>query len=523
MAKHCSAQRHTAPIPTAAREELCFSIALVSYLQAIDREQSNFPQGRKQLAAIEHGELPRRIGMRITVAIVCGLTLVLSLSNAHAQTYQAPLSTAPIGSRVAAPRAMNFNTNWNGARYQDQQTQPSPGDKPANQVPQVQMPLIPAPEQSVVQPAQDVPAPPIVNGQQAIGPALSVQSNAATMPDECYERQSWCQLGEPFKLFGQTPGGLAMGGWWESGYHSDNDGLWNTHDDRLRLHQAWLYAERKAPRCNGIGLGFRFDAIYGVDAQNMQAFGNPPANGAVGWDNEWDHGIYGWSVPQAYIEVARCDNAIIAGHYISPMGFENVMSPKNFFYSRSFARVNILPQTLTGTLSRIKLNNDTTVLGGVTTNWDTGFNRFNDSLNYIGGFAYKPCGPIQLTSIASVGDFGRREDGWTQDTYLDVMLTDKLNYIGSWTFENSDTAHQFSVANYLIYRVNDCLGLGSRFEWFKSTIYTGSSDSTYSWTSGINFRRNANIVVRPELRVDWGEGAVDPGQPIFASDMIITF
>ena len=75
----------------------------------------------------------------------------------------------------------------------------------------------------------------------------------------------------------------------------------------------------------------------------------------------------------------------------------------------------------------------------------------------------------------------------------------------------------------VIYHVNDCLGLGSRLEWYKSTIYTGSSNSTYSWTSGLNFRRNANITWRPELRVDWGEGAVDPGQTILASDLIVTF
>ncbi len=465
--------------------------------------------------------------MRISVGVVSGLTFVMSLTGAQAQTYQSPRSAVPIVRPNAAyQNVIGSNANWNGYAYQDQQTQPSPSDRPAVQVPQIQVPLAPGQEQSVVQaaPGQDVPAPPAFGGQQPVGPALQVRSNAATMPDECYERASWCQLGEPIRVFGTTPRGLEVGGWWQSGYHSDNDGLWNNRDDEFNLHQLWLFAEKKAPRCcDKLGFGFRTDIVYGVDAQNMQAFGNPPANAPVGWDNEWDHGSYGWAIPQAYGEIARGDWSIIAGKYISPMGYENVMSPKNFFYSRSYSRVNILPQTLTGTLSSYKYSNDTTLFTGVTTNWDTGFNRFNDSLNYLGGFAYKPCAPVNVTGLVSAGDTGYREDGVTSDMIVDVMLTDKLNYIGDWTFENSDTAHQFSLSNYLIYRVNDCLGLGSRLEWYKSTIYTGSSNSTYSWTSGLNFRRNANVTMRPELRVDWGEGAVDPGQPIFASDLIVTF
>ncbi len=34
--------------------------------------------------------------------------------------------------------------------------------------------------------------------------------------------------------------------------------------------------------------------LYGVDAQKTQAFGNN--NGS--WDNSFDHGVYGWAIPQ---------------------------------------------------------------------------------------------------------------------------------------------------------------------------------------------------------------------------------
>jgi hypothetical protein len=446
--------------------------------------------------------------MRIRVALV-GIAVMALPVAVWGQIKTNPQGMAPVVQGHSS-RIRGINTNSKSLTVQDQEPQSSPADRQGgnNQEPSG---------------SQDVPAPP-VNGQQPpVGPPLQVQSNAATMPDEYYQRASWCQIGDPIRVFGKTPGGFEIGGWFQSGYHSDSDGLFNNYDDGYRLHQAWMYAERKAPRCCNLSAGFRFDAVYGIDAQDMQAFGNPPAGSPDGWDNDWDHGTYGWAIPQLYGEIARDNVSIIGGKFINPMGYESVMSPKNFFYSRSFGFTNILPRTFTGLLTGIDLSRDTTVYTGVTTNWDTGFDRFNDSLNYLGGFAYKPCGPVQVSGFFSAGDTGYREDGYTQDLFVDVMLTEKLNYIVDWSFENSDTSHQFSIGNYLIYRINDCLGLGSRFEWFKSDIYTGSSDSTYSWTSGINFRRHANIVVRPELRVDWGEGAVDEGQPIFASDLIVTF
>ena len=286
--------------------------------------------------------------MRISVALISGLTIFMSIAAAQAQSYSSPGYTVPIvRPNSNQTRVTGSNIKWNGYANQDQQNQPSPSDK---QAPQVRMPIGDGVhEKSIV---QDVPAAPRDGGQQPVGPALQVQSNAATMPDECYERPSRCS-GEPFKIFGQTPGGLEAGGWWDSGYHSDDDGIWNNRDDEYNVNQLWFYAERKAPRrCNCLGFGFRADVIYGVNAQDLQAFGNPPAGDPAGWDNGWDHGSYGWAAPQLYGEIARGNWSAKLGKYISPMGYENVMSPKNFFYSHSYAFGEILPKTMTGTLSR---------------------------------------------------------------------------------------------------------------------------------------------------------------------------
>jgi hypothetical protein len=447
--------------------------------------------------------------MRTSKAVALGLSFVVSALASEAWAQQHSYNTAPIlrPDRTHQPIIGSASYGVTSSRQDEtQETQPSPSDRPA------------APG------AQDVPAPPVAGDQPPQGPSLQVQSNAATMPDSYYARRSQRPLGQPTRVFGQTPGGFTMGGWFDTGYYSDDDGIWNNFDDQYQLNQAWMYAERKAPRGCNFSFGFRFDAVYGTEAQYIQAIGNPPAGAPSGWDVDWDHGEYGWAIPQLYAEVARNRWSIIGGKYINPMGYESVMSPKNFFFSRSYARGKIQPQTFTGTHSRFDLTENTTILTGVSTNWDTGFTSFNDSLSYFGGFEYKPCAPINVNGYLAGGDFGYRgDDGWLTNLIVDVMVTDKLNYINEWTSVDSDIEYQFSWANYLIYRTSQRLGIGTRFEWFKSTIYTGTADSTYQWTAGLNARPHANITIRPELRVDWGTGATLPGNVIYASDVIITF
>ena len=136
-----------------------------------------------------------------------------------------------------------------------------------------------------------------------------------------------------------------FGGWSQWGYHSDhtplsrggagNQGLsFNDRPDELNLHQQWLWMEKVANGRNGLDWGFRFDVMYGVDAAKTQAFGND--NGT--WDaaDSFDHGAYGWAMPQAYIELAKGDWSVIAGHFYSLVGYESVMAPDNFFLQPRF-------------------------------------------------------------------------------------------------------------------------------------------------------------------------------------------
>ena len=138
---------------------------------------------------------------------------------------------------------------------------------------------------------------------------LFTPTTAAVADDDAFSLNDLMGEDRPFDI----------GGWTQIGYHDKSNGVFNAHPDALRLHQQWLYAERVADGSDGLDFGFRFDAMYGVDGANTQAFGNPPGS----WDflNGFDHGIYGWALPQAYGEVrgrglVRQGRALLHDHRI---------------------------------------------------------------------------------------------------------------------------------------------------------------------------------------------------------------
>ena len=88
-----------------------------------------------------------------------------------------------------------------------------------------------------------------------------------------------CNHGDPWTLSGFLHGDneprVNIGGWLQSGYHSEDNGLFNTRPDEWNLHQAWLFAEKEAVAGES-PFGFRADILYGIDAQDTQSFGNNP-------------------------------------------------------------------------------------------------------------------------------------------------------------------------------------------------------------------------------------------------------
>ena len=331
--------------------------------------------------------------------------------------------------------------------------------------------------------------------------------------------------------------GIDFGGWTQFGYTNKSTGLVNSHPDRVNLHQQWLYAEKKADGSCGWGWGFRGDVLYGVDAQNTQAYGSNPGN----WDflNGFDHGIYGWAIPEAFVEVANGDLSVKAGKFGTLIGYEYIAAPNNFFFSHDFGFNNSEPFTHTGFLAKYGASDRLEVYGGWTLGWDAGFDRYRDGSSFLGGFSYDLTDNVNFTYITTFGNFGWRGEGYNHSLVFDVTLTENLNYVlqsdlvatdGTWDVEADVFAKgvandDININQYLLYSLNDCWGVGARGEWWKR-----DGHSLYEVTAGVNWKPHTNFVMRPEIRYQWGhEGTFEKfdvfegKQWIFGIDAIVTY
>ena len=339
---------------------------------------------------------------------------------------------------------------------------------------------------------------------------------------------SCCCIGEPWELFGESCCGINVGGWLQMGYHSNetplsfdrgDGGAFNDVSGSLNAQQAWLYFEKSANSdCCGCDWGFRFDVVYGTDAQKTQAFGNGDADS---WDNDWDHGVYGLAIPQLYGEIACGDLTIKAGHFFTSVGYEVIPATGNFFYSHSLTMFNAEPFTHTGVLATYSASDQLTLSGGWVAGWDTGFDSTDAGSMFLGGFSYSNCcDTTTLTYITTFGDTGERgDDAYSHSLVLDVTLSDNLNYVLQSDYVSIDGTGEelFGVNQYLFYTCSDCLKYGLRYEWLE-----WDDDDLYEAAIGINYRKCANLVIRPEVRWDWMDDGYDD-ETTFAVDAILHY
>ena len=322
----------------------------------------------------------------------------------------------------------------------------------------------------------------------------------------------------PWKLFNTDR--FNIGGWFQFGYHSEGNDLFNSRPDALNLQQAWFYFEKEAVSENGeLAFGFRFDGVYGIDGPDTQSFGNAGPT----FDNSpsFTRGSqFGWAIPQAYAEVAKGDWSVKVGHFYTLVGYEVVPAPDNFFYSHSITTFNTEPFTHTGAVATWNATDNLTIYGGWTAGWDTGFD-FDTGSSFLGGFGTQLSEDVAFTYITTIGDLGLRsngENGYSHSMVWDVALTDKLQYVLQSDLLSVEATGEDNVGinQRFIYNVNDRIGVGTRIEWWKGDENTGyapfgapaptNSTSYYAATFGLNYHINKNLRVRPEYRYDWSPG-----------------
>lgn len=312
------------------------------------------------------------------------------------------------------------------------------------------------------------------------------------------------------KLFDEGSG-WDVGGWMQFGYTNKNDGVFNTHPGRFNAHQMNLYVEKVADGSNGVGFGGRVDLMYGVDASNTQSFGNNPGN--FDFANGWDHGIYGWAMPQLYGEVAYKDLSVKVGHFYTLLGYQVVPATGNFFYSIPYTFNFGEAFTHTGALATYKASDKVTLYGGYTLGWDTGFDQRFGGSSFLGGASVAVTDKITATYICTAGDLGWIGEGYSHSLVIDYKINDKWEYVLQTDHDTMDKSINATsgfghydasgVNQYLFYTINDQWKAGARAEWWKC-----NGTSLYEMAYGINYKPMKNLTIRPEVRYNWVPGTI---------------
>lgn len=301
--------------------------------------------------------------------------------------------------------------------------------------------------------------------------------------------------------------GIRAGGWIHGGATfnpSQTDGFngpvtFADQANRVQMNQLNFFIER-AVKTEGKGwdFGFRGDFMFGTDAIFTQAYGNPafdPNNGrALSDRGNWDLGIccnssrtYGIAVPQAFAEIyAPVGNGlnIKVGHFYTPIGFETVPAPNNFFYTHAYTMQYGEPFTHTGVLTNYTINKNFVAMAGAiggsgTGGWDGNFDRQMGNWGGIGGVTWTSDNKKTSLNVSGTGSTTstRSNNFWGMySIVLKHMFTDKTHFIlqhdhgfadGVLTSRGLTNATWYGINSHAYYDLTPALSIGVRAEWFR--------------------------------------------------------
>ena len=339
----------------------------------------------------------------------------------------------------------------------------------------------------------------------------------------------------------------------------------------FQLNQLNLFIQRAvATEGDKWDFGGRFDAMYGTDSIFTQAYGVPafdvntlqPKN-----RSSWDLDIlgtagnrfYGLALPQAYLEsyvpVGNGLN-VKAGHFYTPIGYETVPAPDNFFYTHAYTMQYGEPFTHTGVMGNYAVDKNWAVMGGAVTGsatggWDGGFNQQLGNWGGIAGTTWTS--DDKGTSANISGTYGatseQSSNAWAlYSVVLKHNITDKTHLILQHDHGYANNvivasgagtdAEWYGINTHLYYDIKDDLSIGMRGEWFRDqngfrvcspgrvsaatnnqgysyalgsnqlNNSTCNAGSYYAFTVGMNYKPTKWLNLRPNVRYDWVDGTV---------------
>jgi hypothetical protein len=397
--------------------------------------------------------------------------------------------------------------------------------------------------------------------------------------------------------------GITWGGWLNSSVSINSNSSPDkfngpvTFGDRtseLQVNQAYLWIQ-KAVQASGDAWdwGGRFDIMYGTDSIFTQAYGTPPFDLKTGAVNDnrghWDLHLtsfgdrfYALALPQVYGEFnIPVGNGLTvkAGHFYTPIGYEVVTAPDNFFFSKPYTFQYGEPFTHTGVLGSYTIDDNWSLIAGAVTGsgtggWDGSWDRNLGNWDFIGGGTWTSDDKNYSLNITSTAGSQSEHNSNTWALYSIVgkanFLDSTLHYIiqHDHGFANNvitahgahDDARWYGINQYLIYDIQDDLTVGLRGEWFRDNngfringparcgaglnaneagevssytcpgySYPFAGSNYYEITAGLTYKPMKWITLRPNLRYDWTDKvkAFDGGQRkdqlLFSTDVVIVF
>lgn len=328
------------------------------------------------------------------------------------------------------------------------------------------------------------------------------------------------------------------------------------------FNQNYTVLERVLPTDGSIGWGLRADLLFGQDFFLPQSRGielDPSGN------QRWNGTYYGLAIPQSYLELGSDVWSLKVGRFYSPVGYESVMAPNNFFYTHAYSYMFGQPYTLWGGLLTVQLTKNWQVLGGLTNGWDTLVGDFNN-LNAVGGIKYTSDCRRWWASFALIS--GKNDSNPARLANVPTVAANRTRYSlligllpggpdGAWEYvfhnyygwqedgtSSGNFARWYGIDQYLFYRLTDTLRLGGRFEWFRDEDGTRVGlnrannpnkpplpGNYFSLATGVNWTPHPNILVRPELRWDFTSNTVrnafsdgrSGSQLLLAADIIVRY
>jgi Putative beta-barrel porin-2, OmpL-like. bbp2 len=403
--------------------------------------------------------------------------------------------------------------------------------------------------------------------------------------------------------------GISWGGWMNVGVTANANSPRDkfngpvTFGDRaseLQMNQLYGYIQRSITiSSTDFDLGGRVDMLYGTDAVFTQAYGVPALNPRGNYPENrgnydlhltsWSQRFYGLALPQAYLEMnlpVGNGLAIKAGHFYTPVGYEVVTAPDNFFYTHAYTMQYGEPFTHTGILGNYSFNENWsttlgTVTGSATGGWDGNFNTNLTNWDFIGGLTWNSDDSDYSLGVNSTAGpaSGSNNSLWAIYSIVGKAnwLDDRLHYViqhdhgyanNVITPIGQKNAQWYGLNQFLTYDLKENLGIGLRGEWFRDqdgfmvtgpdrcaaalnlrvpgdassqysfacssvdmNAYRNMGASFYALTAGLLYRPLRWITIRPNARYDFAtakmymnsRGDMLDYQFTFSTDLIVLF